>query len=126
MKKRLLLLLVATLALKVSMNIFPNIYLYSFESVLSQLLFNPFSWIGSSFLFIIGFLAVARVIKSIIESMAMKRRVASEWKSFAMLFVMFTYIALDSIVISIVVLAISLFYGIMDAKDSRMKSNISS
>lgn len=113
-KKKLLLLVIGFFSLKYSSESFPT-FTGSFEDILQRLIFNPFQFLGSVVLFIIGFLAIARVIKTIVEQKALRKNTKVHLILIGLMFLIFLYIALKSIALAFVAIVLSLFYGIMDA-----------
>ncbi|MFN7252164.1 MAG: hypothetical protein ACK4M9_15390 [Anaerobacillus sp.] len=118
MKKRLFFLIVGFWFLKTSVNMFPTFERYSQQILLQKLVFEPFKWFGAILLFILGFLAIARVITEICEQMK-KNRLSKEWLWIVLIASIFIYIGFQSIVVALAAIGFSLFYGIMDANTQR-------
>jgi putative Mn2+ efflux pump MntP len=115
MKKRLLYLFVGFFCLKLSIDVFPSFESISMQILLPKLVFEPFTWLNSILLFIIGFLAISRLIKEVCENITMKPRMHQETKWIWILILGFVFIALKNIWVALAALGISCFYGIMDA-----------
>ncbi|MEB1806883.1 MAG: hypothetical protein LPK26_06235 [Bacillaceae bacterium] len=64
--KKALLLIVGHVCISSSSGIFPSPFALTFSEWLGQLVFAPFSLLGAALLFVIGFMALAFVIKEII------------------------------------------------------------
>jgi len=114
-KRKLFLLILGFLSLKLSTKTFPIFEEFRIEIILNSLVFSPFNWLGSIFLFILGFLAISRVIKVSIEGIMIKASLTKEWKWFLGLLIVFTSLAFESFWAALLALGTSLFYGIMDA-----------
>jgi uncharacterized protein YacL len=117
-KKRLFFLIIGFWCLKTSVNMFPTFERYSQQILLQKLVFEPFKWVGAIFLFILGFLAIARVIKEICEQMK-KNQLYKERIWIVFIALIFIYIGIQSIVVALAAIGFSLFYGIMDANTQR-------
>lgn len=118
MKKRFIQLLLGFFCLNISIQTFPSIEQYTLSGILYNLVFQPFSWLGSILLFIVGFLLLARLLTNLLANKRpMKRLISEEWIWCLLLVGGFIYLALDNFIASIVALSVSLFYGIMDANE---------
>jgi putative Mn2+ efflux pump MntP len=117
-KKRLFFLIVGYWCLKTSVSVFPTFERYSQQILLQKLVFEPFKWFGAILLFILGFLAIARVIKEICEQMK-KNQLSKERLWIVLIALIYIYIGFQSIVVALAAIGFSLFYGIMDAETQR-------
>lgn len=115
MKRKLFLLIIGFLSLKLSTKTFPIFEEFRIEIILNSLVFLPFNWLGSIFLFILGFFAISRVIKVSFEGIMIKASLTKEWKWLLGLLIVFIFLAFESFWAALLALGISLFYGIMDA-----------
>ncbi|MFV8828412.1 hypothetical protein [Alkalihalobacterium sp. APHAB7] len=64
--KKALLLIVGHVCISSSSRVFPSPFNLTFSEWLGELVFSPFSLLGATLLFIVGFMALAFVIKGII------------------------------------------------------------
>lgn len=114
-KKRIFLIIIGFWCLKLSINLFTSFDVFTLEMVLQKLIFNPFRWFGAIILFVVGFLAIARVIKVICEQISKDKSVKKEWLWIIVLCMLFTYVSFESLLAALLAVGFSLFYGIMDA-----------
>ncbi|WNF37998.1 hypothetical protein RJD24_06075 [Bacillaceae bacterium IKA-2] len=115
MSRKMLFFIIGFFSFMLSAKIFPAFEVLQYEVILSSLVFSPFSWLGSIFLFIVGFLAVSRVIKTSIERVMITASLRKELNWLLGIVVLFVILALESFWVALLGLGISLFYGIMDA-----------
>ncbi|OIJ14846.1 hypothetical protein BKP37_07675 [Anaerobacillus alkalilacustris] len=115
MKKRIAFLVIGYLCLKQSNNLFPKIEGLSSDFIINKLVFNPFQWLGSVLLFIIGFLFIARVIKSVAETIIKKSTTYQQLGWISVIILVFLLIGFESLWLAIGSGIVSLFYGLMDA-----------
>lgn len=114
-RRKMLFFILGSLSFMLSIKISPTLGGFQFEIILSSLVFSPFNWLGTIILFIVGFLAISRVIKANIEGIMIKSSLTKELTWLLGIGVMFILLALESFWITLLGLGISLFYGIMDA-----------
>ncbi|QOY35887.1 hypothetical protein AWH56_025090 [Anaerobacillus isosaccharinicus] len=119
MKKRILFLIIGFWCLKLSTNMFPTFESFTAGAVWQTLIFSPFKWFGAIFLFTIGFLAIARVIKTICEQVVKNSTMKKELPWVIVVVLQFFIVSFESLVITGAAVGFSLFYGIMDANIQR-------
>lgn len=119
MKKRILFLIIGFYCLKLSTNMVPTFENFTAGAVWQTLIFNPFKWFGAIFLFTIGFLAIARVIKTICEQVVKHSTMKKELPWVIVVIFLFFIVSFESLVITGAAVGFSLFYGIMDANIQR-------
>ncbi|MCT8138858.1 hypothetical protein H1D32_14725 [Anaerobacillus sp. CMMVII] len=119
MKKRIVLLIIGFWCLKKSLSMFPSFEQYRLDIILQVLLFEPFKLLGATVLYILGFLAIARVIKRIYEQIMVSNSIKKELLWIIVIGLLFLYISLESVLATLVSVGFSLFYGIMDANIQR-------
>ncbi len=119
MKKRLWFSIVGFVFLHLSINMVPTFDVLTWEAIMHRLVFEPFKLAGALLLFILGFLAIARVIKQVCEQVYFGLRKDKEVPWLIGLTFMFLYLAFHNFWLTLAALGLSLFYGIMDANIRR-------
>lgn len=115
LRKKLALFVLGFFCLNIANQIFVKFDILTKDIIVYTLVFKPFQLFGGIFMFIAGFLAMARLIKKIIEEFVIKDQKYQEIGWSVMIVLMFLFLGLESIWFALCGLGFSLFYGIMDA-----------
>ncbi|WP_096200972.1 hypothetical protein [Bacillus sp. FJAT-45350] len=127
--RNILFLMVGVLGVTIAMVSFPVPEKFTVSLIFAELVFGPFSLLGSVIAFIVGFLCFSVVIRKLTKAYYHKIKGNRQLKSYDkkitfLLLISFAILFFLQIWVALFALGLSLFYGIMDADLKKEKDKV--